>query len=156
MTKTALVAAVVAALALPTEAFARKVSIQTTLTPYGGKGAYLAIYLVDAAGKFHSTLHVAGGKSKYYSHLRDWSRGRAGANQRIDGTTGASVGSGRMLTVSAEIADSLIDAGYQIRVDTSVEHGSDNAADVVAPLAAAAAGKPLAAKGYVKSFKFDM
>ncbi len=79
---------------------------------YGGDGAYLAIYLTDKAGKLQQTIHVAGGKAKYHKHLSAWYRQSGG---RIDGTTGASVGSGRSLTVSAEIADALIDAGFEIR-----------------------------------------
>jgi hypothetical protein len=146
--------AVLAAILAPACAEARTLNLQTALTNYGGKGAYLAIYLTDPTGKFHSTLHVAGSKAKYFSHLRDWTRGNAG--RRIDGMTGASVGSGGTLNVSVDVADALLNAGYQIRVDSSVEHGSDNVADVIVPLGPATAGKPMAAKGYVKSFKFDM
>jgi hypothetical protein len=147
-------AAILTAILAPSCAEARKISLQTSLSSYGGKGAYLAIYLTDQTGKFHSTLHVAGRKAKYFSHLRDWSRGNGG--RTIDGLTGASVGSGGTLNVSVDVADALIAAGYQIRVDTSVEDGRDNVADVIVPLGPATAGKPTAAKGYVKSFKFDM
>jgi hypothetical protein len=154
MNKSVILMALVAATAIPTTADARKVALQTTLTNYNGKGAYLAIYVTDPNGKVHSTLHVAGKKAKYYSHLRDWSRGRG--QSRIDGLTGASVGSGRALNINVDVADALIDAGYQIRVDTSVEDGKDNVADVIVPLTAANAGKQIAAKGYLKAFKFDM
>jgi hypothetical protein len=150
-----------AILALPTMALApaaeaRTVTLTTQLRAYGGNGAYLAIYLVDAQGRFHSTLRVAGGRARYYSHLRDWSRGRATDATRIDGITGASVGSGQSLRVSVEIADALIDAGFQIRVDTAVEDGRDNPGDAAAPLTTAAAGRPVAGRGYVASFRFDM
>ncbi len=154
MRKSLAAAAILAAVLAPTHAEARKVTLQTSLTNYGGRGAYLAIYLTDPTGKFHSTLHVAGRKAKYFSHLRDWSRGNSG--RRIDGLTGASVGSGGTLNVSVDIADALISAGYQIRVDSSVEGGRDNVADVIVPLGPASAGKLATAKGYVKSFKFDM
>ncbi len=142
--------------ALAPAAEARTVTLTTQLQPYGGNGAYLVIYLTDAQGKFHSTLRVAGGKAKYHKHLRDWARGRATETARIDGITGASVGSGQSLRVSVEIADALIDAGYQIRVDTAVEDGRDNPSEIVVPLTVAAAGKPVTGRGYVASFKFDM
>ena len=74
----------------------------------------------------------------------------------IDGITGASVGSGQSLKVSVDVADALIDAGYQIRVDSSVENGRDNPVDIVVPLTSANAGKPTSGKGYVQSFTFDM
>ncbi len=141
-------------IALPALAEAKTVTLNTTLKSYGGNGAYLAIYLTDAQGKFHSTLRVSGRKTKYYSHLRDWSRGNA--NRNIDGITGASVGSGQSLKVSVDVADALIDAGYQIRIDSSVENGRDYPTDVVVPLTSANAGKSTSGKGYVQSFTFDM
>lgn len=141
------------AMALPASAEAKPVRLTTTLKSYGGNGAYLAIYLTDAQGKFHSTLRIAGGKAKYYKHLAGWARGSGG---RIDGATGASVGSGETLRVNLNIADALIDAGYQIRIDSSVENDRDVTADVVVPLGAAGSGKAVPGKGYVKSFTFDM
>jgi len=156
MNKFAVTLGLVTAIAFPALAEARTVTLNTMLNSYGGNGAYLAIYLTDAQGKFHSTIRVSGRKAKYYSHLRDWSRGNASQNQNIDGITGASVGSGQSLKVSVDVADALIDAGYQIRVDSSVENGRDNPADVVVPLTSANVGKPTSGKGYVKSFTFDM
>jgi hypothetical protein len=153
MKKYAVALGLAAAIAFPALAQAKTVTLNTTLKGYGGNGAYLAIYLTDAQGKFHSTLRVAGRKAKYHSHLRDWSRGE---RRNVDGITGASVGSGQSLKVSVNVADALIDAGYQIRIDSAVENGRENAAEVVAPLTAANAGKPVSGKGYVKSFSFDM
>ncbi|WP_324133528.1 DUF2271 domain-containing protein [Bosea sp. (in: a-proteobacteria)] len=132
---------------------ARPVRITTTLKPYGGDGAYLAIYITDPQGKLAKTVRIAGGKAKYHKHLSAWNRLSGG---KIDGTTGASVGSGQSLTVSIEIADALIDAGYEIRIDSAVENESDVPGDAVAPLATAGAGKPVAGRGYVKSLTFDM
>ncbi len=156
MKRSALTLGFLAAIALPVMAEAKTLTLSTTLNNYGGNGAYLAIYLTDAQGKFHSTLHVAGRKAKYHSHLREWARGHTSERRNIDGLTGASVGSGQSLKVSVDVADALIDAGYQVRIDSSVEDGRDNPADVVAPLNAAAAGKPTAGKGYVKTFSFSM
>ncbi|MEZ5855885.1 MAG: DUF2271 domain-containing protein [Hyphomicrobiaceae bacterium] len=60
------------------------------------------------------------------------------------------------LKVSVDIADALIDAGYQIRIDSAVEDGRDNPSEIIAPLTKAAAAARIAGKGYVKSFRFDM
>ena len=143
-------------LALPLIAEARPVTLTTQLKGYGGEGAYLAIYLTDAQGRYHSTLWVAGKKAKYYRHLADWARGSSMGARGIDGLTGASVGSGRTLKVTADIADALIDAGYQIRIDSAVEDGRDNRAEVIAPLTRQGAGKPVAGRGYVSSFRYDL
>ncbi|RBJ64860.1 DUF2271 domain-containing protein, partial [Pseudomonas sp. MWU12-2534b] len=95
---------------------AREVSLPTQLKPYGSNSAYLSIYLTDASGAYQKTLWVAGKKAKYYKHLSGWARGCGAAACQYDGVTGASVGSGETLTVSADLADSLIDAGYEIRI----------------------------------------
>lgn len=145
--------ALLATTALPAIAEARMVQLTTTLKAYGGDGAYLAIYLTDANGKLEKTIRVAGPKAKYHKHLSAWFRQSGG---RIDGTTGASVGAGGTLKVSVEIADALIDAGYQIRIDSAVEKESDIPADVVAPLTAGNIGKPIPGKGYVQSLTITM
>ena len=54
---------------LATPALARPVTITTKMKPYGGDGAYLALYLTDAKGAYKGTLWVSGQKSKYWSHL---------------------------------------------------------------------------------------
>ncbi len=144
--------AATAALVAPTLAEALQVTFETTLKSYGGNGAYVALYVTDAAGKYRGTLWMAGGKAKYWRHLSDWQRASGGRASEVDGITGASVGSGRTLKITLDIADAMIDAGYQVHVDTAVEDGRDNPSEVVAPLATTASGKPVAGKGYVKSF----
>ena len=156
MKKTLTTLGLLAGLLLPSAASAKTVTLNADLSNYGGNGAYLAIYLTDAQGRLHSTLHLAAPKAKYHKHLSSWSRGPAAARRPIDGITGASVGSGRVLRVSVDVADALIDAGFQIRIDSAVENGRDNPSEIVVPLTRAAAASPLAGKGYVKSFRFDM
>ncbi len=143
-------------LALPGVVQARPVTLTTQLQNYSGNGAYLAIYVTDATGQYKKTLWVAGKKAKYYKHLRDWARGSGLKASEFDGVSGASVGSGDTLKVTAELADALIDAGYEIRVDTAVEDQRDNPAEVRAPLTTKDKGRPVAGRGYVKSFSYDM
>ena len=143
-------------IALPGLAQARPVTLTTQLKNYSGDGAYLAIYVTDAAGQYQKTLWVSGKKAKYYKNLRDWARGSGMKAAEFDGVSGASVGNGRALKVTVELADALIDAGYEIRVDSAVEDGRDNPADVRTPLTTSGAGKPAAGSGYVQSFTYDM
>lgn len=140
------------ALAMPSVALARPVTFEAALKNYGGNGAYLALYVTDAAGKYRGTLWMAGGKAKYHRHLSDWQRLSGGGAAEIDGITGASIGSGKTLKITADIADAMIDAGYKVHVDTALEDGMDNPSEVVVPLSTSAAGRPAAGKGYVKSF----
>lgn len=148
-------AAVAGALALPTVASARQVALETQLANYGGDGAYVAIYLTDRNGRYDRTLWVAGRKAKYWRHLRDWYRA-TGGTAKVDGISGASVGAGQTLRVTVDVADALLDAGYQIHVDTAVEKMKENPSEVVVPLTAAGAGKPTAGRGYVKSFRYTL
>ncbi len=148
-------ALVAGAVAVPSIASARPVVLETQLANYGGDGAYLAIYLTDSSGRYQRTLWLAGTKAKYWRHLRDWYRA-TGGTAKIDGISGASVGAGKTLRVTAEVADALLDAGYQIHIDTAVEDMKENPSEVVVPLSAASAGKPTAGRGYVKSFRFTL
>ncbi|MBP6600110.1 MAG: DUF2271 domain-containing protein [Giesbergeria sp.] len=143
-------------LALPGVLHARPVTLTTQLQNYSGDGAYLAIYVTDAAGKYQKTLWVAGKKTKYYKNLRDWARGSGMRASEFDGVSGASVGSGKTLKVTVELADALIDAGYEIRIDTAVEDQRDNPGELRVPLSTANKAKPTAGRGYVKAFSFDM
>lgn len=153
MKKSLIALAFAVPLLAPLAAEARAVRITTTLKPYAGDGAYLAIYLTDPAGKLIKTIHVAGGKAKYHKHLSGWHRQGGG---RLDGTTGASVGSGKSLRVSTDIAESLIEAGFEIRVDSAVENQRDVPGDARIPVSAGSVGKPAAGRGYVQSIAIDM
>jgi len=143
-------------LAVPALAHSRQVTLTTQLKSYGGDGAYLAIYLTDAKGAYAGTLWVAGGKAKYYKHLSDWNRLSARDIKRLAGVTGASVGAGRKLTVTADLADALIDAGYEIRIDAAVEDQRDSPSEVRVPLTRANASQPQAGKQYIQSLTYQL
>ena len=143
-----------AALGSPALAQAREVTLTTQMTDYRGEGAFVAIYVTDEQGAYQGTLWLAAPKAKWWPHLTDWYRATGGAVP--DGVTGASVGSGRTLSVTVDLADALFDAGYQIRVDSSVEDMGDAPADVVVPLTSAGASQPVAGNGFVQSLRYDM
>ena len=144
------------AMSFPILAQAREVTFTTQLNNYQGDGTYLAIYLTDSDGVYQRTLWIAGKKSKHYKHLSDWARGSGMNRSEYDALTGASIASGQSLEVTIDLDDSLIDGGYQVRVDTAVEDMGDNPADIVVPLTTEGAGKPVNGKGYVESFKYEL
>ena len=148
--------AVTTALTLPGMALARPVTLTTTLNSYGGNGAYLAFYVTDAQGAYKGSLWMAGGKSKYYEHLSEWYRATAGNPAEINGITGASVGAGRELSITLDLADALFDAGYVLHIDAAVEDMRDSPSEVVAPLTSAGAGQANRGRRYVSSFVYDM
>lgn len=148
--------ALTTALTLPGLAMARPVTLTTTLNDYGGEGAYLVLYVTDASGAYAGSLWMAGGKSKYYQHLSDWYRATGGDPAQIDGITGASVGSGRTLEITLDLADALFDAGYTLHVDAAVEEMRDSPGEVAVPLTAAGAGAAVPGRRYVARFTYDM
>lgn len=70
--------------------------------------------------------------------------------------TGASVGAGRTLKVTADLADALIDAGYEIRIDAAAEDMRDSPSDIRVPLTTQNVGKPQAGKQYVQSLTYQL
>lgn len=144
------------ALTLPGLALARPVTLSTTLSSYGGDGAYLALYVTDASGAYAGSLWIAGGKSKYYKHLSDWTRASGGSTAQIDGITGASVGAGRTLQITVDLADAVFDAGYVLHIDAAVEDMRDSPNEVAVPLTTQAAGTAVQGRRYVSSFTYDM
>jgi hypothetical protein len=156
MKKRLFVLGLVVALALPTYALAKEVTLTTQLSSYRGNDAYLAIYLTDSNEAYKGTLWIAGHNSRYYRHLRDWARGSRMNQSEYDGLTGASVTSGRTLKITLNLNDTLIDSGYQFHVDTAVENQRESGSDVVVPLTTDGAGKPVKGRTYVKSFTYDL
>ena len=148
--------ALTTALTLPGAAMARPVTLTTTLQNYGGDGAYLALYVTDPQGAHAGSLWIAGGKSKYYQHLTDWYRATGGDATQIDGITGASVGAGRKLKITLDLADVLFDAGYTLHIDAAVENMRDSPNEIAVKLTTEGAGKPVRGRRYVASFKYDM
>lgn len=149
-----LVLSLAGALALPASAQARDVTFTTVLKNYSGEGAYLALYIVDANGHYQRTLWVAGEKSKYYKHLPGWARGSALRESEYDGLTGASVLSSDALVISSDIPDEMFDAGYEVRVDSSVEDLRDNRSDAAIALTTEGAGRLVHGRGYVQSLSY--
>jgi hypothetical protein len=143
------------ALVAPGLAMARDITIETTMVRYSGHAAYVAVYLTKPDGSYDSTLWVAGRKTKYYRDLPGWiSAASTGGQITLDGITGASVGSGETLTVHADLADTLLDAGYQIHVDTAVENGFQFSDDAVIDLNSAPA--TVSGTGYVSKIAISL
>jgi hypothetical protein len=140
---------------VPVLAQAKTVNLTTTLTQYGGQGAYLAIYVTDPTGAYAGSLWMAGGKTKYYKHLTDWARFTGEDPAEVSGITGASVGAGRSLELSMDLSDALFDAGYTLHIDASVEEMRDSPNEIAVPLTTAGAGTPVKGRRYIANFQYD-
>lgn len=148
--------AVTTALTVPGVAMARDVTLTTNLKSYGGSGAYVAYYVTDASGKYVGSLWMAGGKARYYEHLSGWYRATGGNTAEVNGITGASVGAGRKLDVTLDLADALFDAGYELHIDAAVEDMRDSPSEVVVPLTVDGAGKPVQGRRYIADFTYNL
>lgn len=148
--------ALTTALTLPGAAMARPVTLTAQLNDYGGQGAYLAIYVTDQNKAYVGSLWMAGTKSRYYEHLANWYRATGGDTTQVNGITGASVGSGRTLEVTLDLADALFDAGYTLHVDAAVEDMRNSPNEIAVPLTTAGAGQPERGRRYVSSFSYGM
>lgn len=142
------------ALTLPNVAMAKPVTLTAQLKDYGGNAAFVAMYVTDANNAYVGSLWMAGGKSRYYQHLTEWYRATGGDTAQINGITGASVGSGRRLEVTLDLADALFDAGYTLHIDAAVEDMRDSPNDVAVPLTLDGMGKPVRGRRYVASFSY--
>jgi hypothetical protein len=143
-------------LAIPALSQARTVTISTTLKHYGGGGAYVAVYLTGPHGAYDRTLWIAGRRSRYYRHLTEWRRLSERSTASLDGVTGASDGEGRTLKVTADLADALFDAGYEIHVDAAVEDMHSSPFEIQVPLTRAGSGRPHAGRQFVQTFTYQV
>ncbi len=148
--------ALTTALGFPAAAMAKPVTFTTTLNDYGGDGAYLAFYVTDANNAYVGSLWMAGGKSKYYKHLSGWFQATGGDAAQVNGITGASVGAGRKLEITLDLADALFDAGYTLHVDAAVEDMRDSPNEIVVPLNATGAGQSVKGRRYIADFSYGM
>jgi hypothetical protein len=133
---------------------ANPVKISVTIAQYSGPNTFLAMYLTDKSGNFVSTVWVAGDRTRYWRHLRTWFAATGG--QGADGVTGASVGSGRTLTITPDIAASMIDAGYVLHIDAAAEGVGESPDEIQMPLTTAGAAKPMAGNGFIANFQYGL
>jgi hypothetical protein len=141
-----------ASMLLASTAYARQVVITTEMTKFKGPRAYVVVYLTDPSGAVYDTLSIGGRQSKYYGHLRGWYRGAKNSRTPISAVTGASVGSGQTLQTTVEIADTLLNAGFQIRVDASVEDYGDHPKAAILTLGSQTTSQ---GRGIVRSVSVD-
>ena len=142
-------------------AMAREVTLTTTMDMnFRGIGGYLIIYVLDKDGGYVSTLHAAGRSTRYYNQFRSWWRAtgtaRVDRQKEFDAVTGPSLTRGEVLTLTVDLPDALFDAGYVIKIDSTVQDGRDFPSDVIAPLATEADGQKVLGGGYVLDFVIDL
>ncbi|RFC55750.1 DUF2271 domain-containing protein [Brumimicrobium aurantiacum] len=127
------------------------------LKNYQGEGAYVVISLIDNEGEYVKTLRVLGDDREWYPDLPAWNtfREKNRFQPRLDGITGASIGSGERSVVSFTLEEQYIDKGYTLRFETSVEDKKYHKEDVVIDLSKdnLSKGKYEGEKGYIRMIR---
>lgn len=154
MKKILSIAVVTASMLVSNLVQAKDVTFTTQLGEYSGKAAYIAIYLTNAQGKFEQTIWLSGTKKRYYRALRGWAQASGMNSDEYDGKTGATIPSNSSNSVTLDLDDSLIDAGYHIHIDVAAEGNRPSRDDVVTELTTKNAGKSVQGSSYIKSFGY--
>ncbi|MEO8241942.1 MAG: DUF2271 domain-containing protein [bacterium] len=150
--KTTLLAATLAVgLTVAAAADARSLTIDLKMAGYSGRPAFLVAYVVDGNGRYVSTLYAAGSNGRYFEHFDRWFRMFSRARRGVDGTTGASMGSGDGTSVSVDVPDSVLNAGYTLRLESAVESQYYVPDEAEVPLDDAHNGSAISGKSYVSS-----
>jgi len=150
--KLALKAALVAtALSLAVPVAARTMRIRVHLKRYSGRRAYLAVYITDRRGRYVTTAYAAGRHTRFFEHLRRWYSMVRRSHRGIDGSTGASVGSGRSFSTAFNIPSKMLNSGYKLKIESAVEGHWYYSRDVTIPLSSRYNGKYVRGHGYVKT-----
>jgi hypothetical protein len=147
--------AVLACLGLaPQAVVAAEATMLVQLNDYEGDAAYFSLYLVDPSGRYVRTLWVSGDEERWYAEQPRWWKYVGRAPQDLDAITGASTKSGDRAVIRFDLEDDILDAGYKVRVDTSVEDQQNHPLDVEAPLETALQGEKIPGTGYVRYLRY--
>ncbi len=142
-------AVLVGAMALATPALAKQMTLNVKMARYYGNYAYVAVYILGPKGKYVSTVYAGGSRARYFEHMSRWYRLMMRSHRGVDGSTGASVGSGQSFSARFNLPDKIIGKGYTLRVATAVEGEYYVDKDAEVPLEAAINGKPVKGTHYI-------
>jgi hypothetical protein len=120
------------------------------MTNYTGEGAYIAISLLDADGKYVETLYVHGDDDEWYFDITEWWEFYGKKRNDIDAITGATISGGKRAITVLEIDDDKLDKGYKIRFETAVEDQEYYPADVEFELTSESVQGKKEGKGFIR------
>lgn len=140
--------------AFEADAQTSKYKCMLQMNAYTGEEAYIAVSLIDPKGNYDKTLYVMGRDSKWYNGFKDWFKFFS-KTQKVNAKTGASVAGGDRSLVNLEIDDAVINKGYKLRFESSVEDQKYHMTDVEIPLTSEALSGKADGKGYIKYIRFS-
>ncbi|MCP4323570.1 MAG: DUF2271 domain-containing protein [Psychromonas sp.] len=123
---------------------------------YNGPEAYFHLYLVNPKGKFDRTLWVSGPDKIWWPDSKRWFGYHSRARENVDGLTGASTAASARSVMRVEIDPKWVDAGYKLRVETSVENAENVHVDAEVDLTKANQRKKIPGSGYVRYLRYKL
>ena len=143
------------AILLSVNVYANNLLVQVQLKTYEGEKSYSALYLVNPSGRYEKTLWLSGENSSWQEEgMPRWWKYQSRKPQALDGYTGATVGGGDRYLVNASLDATLLDQGYKLRVETSVEHQESYSNDVEIELTTDNIRKKVKGTGWVRYIRF--
>lgn len=139
---------------VPAAAVAEEATFLVQLNDYEGDKAYFSLYLVSPDNRFVRTLWVSGDEERWYPDQPRWWKYVGRAQEDLTAVTGASTAPGDRAVIRIELEPEVLDAGYSVRVDTSVEDQSNFPTDVETVLTADAHGEKIPGTGYVRYLRY--
>lgn len=123
------------------------------MNTYKGPKAYVAVSLIAPNGQYERTLKVLGANHRWQNSLKEWHKAQKNNKAQLDGVTGASIAGGDRNVFIVTLEDKLLDKGYSIRFETSVEDQKYYAKDAEIKLNKADFTERKAGTGYIKFVK---
>lgn len=117
---------------------------------YEGEKAYVITSLVDKEGRYIKTLHIHGDDDKWYHEIEEWWSFFGKKKRNVDGITGATIGGGERNVFLFDVDQDLINQGYKIRFETSVEDQNYHIKDLEIPLDSSITKEKLTGSGYIR------
>lgn len=146
----------VSTLALTSNARADEAIVLVQLNEYTGPEAYFHVYLVNPSGKFDRTLWVSGPEKIWWPDSKRWYGYFNRAREDVDAITGASTPAGARSVMRVEIDPNLVDAGYKLRVETSVENADNVQEDAEVELTTGNQRIKTPGTGYVRYIRYKL
>jgi len=146
----------VSVLVLSTQAQAEEAVVLVQLNEYNGPEAYFHLYLVNPKGKFDRTLWVSGPDKIWWPDSKRWFGYHSRARENVDAITGASTAASARSVMRVEIDPKWVDAGYKLRVETSVENADNVHVDAEVDLTKDNQRKKVPGAGYVRYLRYRL
>lgn len=143
-------------LALTASVQAKEAVMMVQIDEYNGPEAYFHLYLVNPKGKFDHTLWVSGPEKIWWPDSKRWFGYHSRARENVDGLTGASTAAGARSVMRVEIDPKWVDAGYKLRVESSVENADNVHVDAEVALTKDNQRKKIPGSGYVRYLRYKL